>query len=257
MKLQEHAAALITKPIFSLLLRRLQQGSLRLRFPDGAALTRTGDTSGTTATITIMKPGSVLRRVATGGGVGFAEAYLARDWETNDLAATLEVLGRNLDLYVRGHKPNRALAAARRSWQWATTRRNPEIESIDKHYNLGNEFYAAWLDSSMTYSSAVFTEDTKDLADAQREKYRRLADMAGLTAEDHVLEIGCGWGGFAEFAATEIGCHVTGLTLSTEQAEFAKGPTQERRSRRSNGDQTPRFPRRDRPVRQDRFDRDD
>jgi cyclopropane-fatty-acyl-phospholipid synthase len=222
MKLQEHAAALITKPIFSLLLRRLQQGSLRLRFPDGAALTRTGDTSGTTATITIMKPGSVLRRVATGGGVGFAEAYLARDWETNDLAATLEVLGRNLDLYVRGHKPNRALAAARRSWQWATTRRNPEIESIDKHYNLGNEFYAAWLDSSMTYSSAVFTEDTKDLADAQREKYRRLADMAGLTAEDHVLEIGCGWGGFAEFAATEIGCHVTGLTLSTEQAEFAR-----------------------------------
>jgi cyclopropane-fatty-acyl-phospholipid synthase len=222
MRLRQRVATLATRPIFSLLLRSLQLGNLTLLLPDGTTLARKGDQTGKAATITILKPGSVLRRVATSGGVGFAEAYLARDWDTNHLAATLEILGRNLDVYVRGHKPNRALAEARGLWQWVTTRRHPEIKSIGTHYNLGNEFYQAWLDSSMTYSSAVFTEETTDLSDAQREKYRRLADLAGITAGDHVLEIGCGWGGFAEFASTEIGCRVTGLTLSTEQAEYAR-----------------------------------
>jgi cyclopropane-fatty-acyl-phospholipid synthase len=217
-----HIATSITKPIFSVLLHRLQVGTLSLQLPDDTSVQRSGKQAGPTATITILKPGSVLRRIATGGGVGFAESYLARDWETNDLAATLEILGRNLDLYVRGRKPNRFLASARRAWQWATTIGNAEIESIDKHYNLGNEFYESWLDNSMTYSSAVFTDAATGLADAQLEKYRRLADLAELEPGDHVLEIGCGWGGFAEFAATEIGCRVTGLTLSTEQAEYAR-----------------------------------
>lgn len=215
-------ATSVSKPIFSALLRRLEIGTLSLRLPDGTAVQRSGKQAGPAATITILKPASALRRIATGGGVGFAESYLAREWETNDLAATLEILGRNLDLYVRGRRPNWFLASARRLWQWATTRSDAEIESIDKHYNLGNEFYQSWLDDSMTYSSAVFTDEATALADAQLEKYRRLADMAELEPGDHVLEIGCGWGGFAKFAATEIGCRVTGLTLSTEQAEYAR-----------------------------------
>lgn len=222
MSTRKRTTSLATKPIFSLLLRRLRHGGLRLIFPNGTSLSRTGNPAEPMATITILKPISVLRRILTGGGVGFAEAYLARDWDTSDLPTTLEVLGRNLDEYVRGHKPTRALAAIRHVWQWATTRKRAEIDSIDKHYNLGNEFYEAWLDDSMTYSSAVFTEETADLAEAQQEKYRRLASLARLEAGDQVLEIGCGWGGFAEFAATEIGCHVTGLTLSNEQAEYAR-----------------------------------
>lgn len=212
----------LTRPILSVLLRRLRLGALTVDMPDGSQLTRRASDDALQAHIVISKPVSMLRRIATGGGVGFAEAYLAGEWDTTDLPATLEVMGRNLDLYVRMRPPNRALQWSRRAWHWVTTRRRAEIESIDQHYNLGNGFYETWLDDTMTYSSAIFTEETPDLAAAQREKYRRLAALAGLEKDDHVLEIGCGWGGFAEYAATEIGCRVTGLTLSTEQAKYAR-----------------------------------
>ena len=163
-----------------------------------------------------------MRRLVANGGVGFAEAYLAGEWDTDDLAQTLELAGRNLDTYVRTSKPHRVIESVRDLWQRITNRHPAAIESIDNHYNLGNEFYESWLDGTMTYSSAVFTSREETLADAQREKYRRLAEIAQLNADDHVLEIGCGWGGFAEYAATEIGCRVTGLTLSTEQASYAR-----------------------------------
>jgi cyclopropane-fatty-acyl-phospholipid synthase len=94
--------------------------------------------------------------------------------------------------------------------------------NIAEHYDLGNEFYARWLDPTMTYSSAIFAEPGMPLEEAQRAKYRRVVETLGIAATDHVLEIGCGWGGFAEFAAKETGCRVTGLTLSRAQAEFAK-----------------------------------
>jgi cyclopropane-fatty-acyl-phospholipid synthase len=89
-------------------------------------------------------------------------------------------------------------------------------------YDLGNSFYAAWLDRTMTYSSALFTRPDLSLCDAQREKYRRIAEILQIGPSDRVLEIGCGWGGFAEYAAREIGCHVTGSTLSREQADYAR-----------------------------------
>ena len=94
--------------------------------------------------------------------------------------------------------------------------------NISAHYDLGNSFYQKWLDPSMTYSSAYFGDGVNDLSAAQTSKYRKLALDTGITAADSVLEIGCGWGGFAEFAAKEIGCSVTGLTISKEQFDFAK-----------------------------------
>jgi cyclopropane-fatty-acyl-phospholipid synthase len=211
-----------TRVVYSWLMRRAHYGRIDVLFADGSALSTRAAKSGPTARITVNHPARLLWRVARGGGVGFAEGYLSSEWDTDDLAATLEVLARNLDRFVRERRPGRLLTVSRKLWQRITGWRRPEIQSIGDHYNLGNDFYAAWLDTTMTYSSAVFTEETGELSAAQREKYRRLAELAEIGPDDHVLEIGCGWGGFAEYVATEIGAHVTGLTLSSEQAAFAR-----------------------------------
>lgn len=211
-----------TRIVYRGLLRRVRTGSVRVNLGNFAPISSTGDSPGPSAELSIHRPWAVLWKLVRGGGVGFAEAYLAGDWDTDDLPQALEVLGLNLDSHVRSNRPKRTLGSMRGLWQRVASRRRSEIRSIGDHYNLGNEFYTAWLDKTMTYSSAVFTDETETLAQAQKEKYRRLAELAELGADDHVLEIGCGWGGFAEYAATEIGCRVTGLTLSTEQAEYAR-----------------------------------
>ena len=221
MKLRQ-VAAMPSRIAYRGLLRRVRVGSVHIGIAGLPPLTGSGDRPGPSASLTIHRPGAVLWRLGRGGGVGFAEAYLAGDWDTDDLPLALETLGLNLDSYVRSSRSQQALGSLRKLWQRVVTRRRSEISSIADHYNLGNEFYTRWLDETMTYSSAVFTEQTATLAQAQTEKYRRLAELADLKADDHVLEIGCGWGGFAEYAATEIGCRVTGLTLSTEQAEYAR-----------------------------------
>jgi cyclopropane-fatty-acyl-phospholipid synthase len=213
---------MIVTSTYKWLLRRVQIGSIEIDLAGKTNLTGRGSQPGPAVKVAISRPGPTLWRVIRGGGVGFAEAYLAGYWETADLADSLEVIARNLDLHVREKRPGRTLQTLRRAWQWVTSRGRAEIPSIGDHYNLGNDFYTAWLDSTMTYSSAVFTDEDQSLSDAQQEKYRRLAELAEITAEDHVLEIGCGWGGFAEFVATEIGASVTGLTLSSEQAEYAR-----------------------------------
>lgn len=210
----------ISRRLWSLLLARVRVGSVTLDMPDGETMRATGSIPGPEASLNLRSPGAVLRRLITGGGLGFAESYIAGEWDTDDLATTLEVAGRNVDSYVRSRRPSRVIEPIRRLWQWPGRRR--EIESIDLHYNLGNDFYEAWLDGTMTYSSAVFTSPDEELDSAQQEKYRRLASLMQLTPDDHVLEIGCGWGGFAEYAASEIGCRVTGLTLSSEQAAYAR-----------------------------------
>ncbi len=221
MKLRNVATSL-TSIVYRALLRRVRIGSVRVRIDGMAPITGTGDGPGPSADLTIHQPAAVLRKLVRGGGVGFAEAYLAGDWDTEDLPLALEALGLNLDSYLRSSRPDRVIRWVRKLWQRIVTRRRSEIPSIGDHYNLGNEFYTAWLDKTMTYSSAVFTDQATTLSQAQTEKYRRLAELADLKADDHVLEIGCGWGGFAEYAATEIGCRVTGITLSTEQAEYAR-----------------------------------
>jgi cyclopropane-fatty-acyl-phospholipid synthase len=105
-------------------------------------------------------------------------------------------------------------------WLNRNTRKGSR-KNISAHYDLGNAFYKEWLDPTMTYSSALFSTGAHDLESAQTAKYRTLALDLGIGPKDHVLEIGCGWGGFAEFAARDIGCRVTGLTISREQHDFA------------------------------------
>lgn len=214
--------SLPARAVYGWLLRRTRVGSIQLHLAGGAALQATGPQPGPTAVLTIHRPIATLWRVLRGGGVGFAEAYLAGHWDTSDLATALETIARNLDIYVRDRKPSGVIAFARRTWQRFVSRRGSEIPSIGDHYNLGNDFYTAWLDQTMTYSSAIYDKENQDLSTAQRAKYRRLAELADIKPTDHVLEIGCGWGGFAEYASTEIGASVTGLTLSSEQADYAR-----------------------------------
>ena len=149
---------------------------------------------------------------------------MAGDWETPDLTALLTIAARNLTTIdetggegVWGARLLHRLMHAMRANTRAGSRRN-----IAAHYDLGNDFYRLWLDPSMTYSSAIFESRTENMATAQHRKYRRLAGLLNLSNGGHVLEIGCGWGGFAEVAARDFGCRVTAVTVSQAQAEFAR-----------------------------------
>ncbi|WP_417495288.1 class I SAM-dependent methyltransferase [Maricaulis sp.] len=170
-----------------------------------------------------LKRWNALLRLGGSGALGFAEGYVNDEWETPDLRALLDVLARAFDqISVAQAKggPSRIIGQVQH-WLNANTRSGSK-RNIAFHYDLGNAFYALWLDASMTYSSACFATPDQGLQAAQAEKYRRICVAAQLKPGDHVLEIGCGWGGFAEVAARDFGCRVTGVTLSTEQLDYAR-----------------------------------
>jgi cyclopropane-fatty-acyl-phospholipid synthase len=200
---------------------KIKGGALRVRLPDETVL-RFGDGDAPTAELWI-KDFSFAGRVIANGDIGLAEGWMRSEWESPDLAAVLTLLAANAERYMNlfdggpvGRFVNKLAHAARPNTR-AGTKRN-----VLDHYDLGNDFYAAWLDSSMTYSSALFAGEERDLERAQRAKYRALAEHLALKPGEHVLEIGCGWGGFAEFAAAEYGARVTGITISDEQLRYAQ-----------------------------------
>lgn len=200
----------------------MQAGSLQLTLPDGRAILIKGKTHGPTAAITLHN-WNLPQRALTGGTIGVAESYMDGDWDSPDVGAFLELFLVNAD--VGSRFPNGARGFIRlvekfRHWMNANTKTGSK-RNISAHYDLGNAFYREWLDPTMTYSSALYETGANDLESAQRAKYKALAEAAGIRREHHVLEIGCGWGGFAEYAAREIGCKVTGLTISHEQLAFA------------------------------------
>jgi cyclopropane-fatty-acyl-phospholipid synthase len=179
-----------------------------------------GRRPGPEATIIIDDAGAMTRQVLRGGGVGFAEAYIDGFWHTTDLATLLELAAYNLDR--RRHTPwwQTSMRTARTGWRRLAGETRPSaVRTMVEHYDLGNEFYAAWLDPSMSYSSGIYTNGA-DLETAMRTKYERIADRAGIRPGDRILEIGCGWGAMAEYAAAELGCTVTAVTISPEQADF-------------------------------------
>ncbi len=197
-------------------------GSITLTLPSGREIPIRGSQPGPDARV-IIHDFRCMRRVMAAGDIGFAEGFMAGEWETPDLTAVLESASLNFDrleTLVDGNLIMRAfnyLAHALHSNTRGGAKRN-----IHAHYDLGNAFYERWLDRTMTYSSAWFERAGQPLADAQRHKYAELARGMGLAANHHVLEIGCGWGGFAEFAAREVGARVTGVTISREQYDFAR-----------------------------------
>lgn len=196
-------------------------GKLVMILPDGRALAF-GDAE---APVSVMevKSYAFAQRILAGGDIGLAEGYMAGEWDTPDLSAVLTFLNGNVERIIKVFRGNPLIRTlnALRNLAKQNTRRGAR-KNILAHYDLGNRFYSAWLDRTMTYSSARFDRTSDgDLTQAQLEKYRTLARHIDLQPGEHVLEIGCGWGGFAEVAVKEFGARVTGLTISDEQHAFA------------------------------------
>ncbi|MCK6390259.1 MAG: cyclopropane-fatty-acyl-phospholipid synthase family protein [Azonexus sp.] len=208
-----------TRTVFRML-EKISQGRLEVRLPGGAsALFGEGE------------PGVVLQvhdeamfgRVLARGDIGLAEAYLDGQWDSPDITALLGLLARNRDALKQAvYGSWRQLLAARvRHWLNRNSRAGSR-RNIMAHYDLGNDFYRLWLDETMSYSAAVYREgDDGRLSTAQVAKYGRILDRLDATPAQRVLEIGCGWGGFAELAVAR-GLAVTGLTLSPAQLAWAQ-----------------------------------
>ncbi len=200
---------------------RLVHGELDITLPDGRTL-RFGAGAGPHAHI-IVRDWRFARRALAGGDVGLAESYMAEEWDTPDLSAVLELFAMNFDALgevARGNPVVKAVNGVRHMLN-ANTKTGSK-RNILAHYDLGNAFYARWLDATMTYSSARFTGPGQSLEEGQIAKYQGIADQLQLRPDQHVLEIGSGWGGFAEYAAKTRGAKVTGVTISDAQYEFAR-----------------------------------
>jgi cyclopropane-fatty-acyl-phospholipid synthase len=203
--------------------RGMKCGRLDLRLPEGEVV-HFGKREGVAVQISVHEE-AFFKRCALYGAVGLGESYVEGEWDTNDIRAVLEFFIRNIanDEKLRNSsqrfKAVGWLRAVNRIGHWLrpnslrTSRRN-----IAEHYDLGNEFYRLWLDPSMTYSGARFTSPEQSLESAQLAKYDALCQKLRLQSSDHVLEIGCGWGGFSKYAAENYGCRVTAVTIS--QAQF-------------------------------------
>ena len=201
---------------------RLRRGTLDVTMPDGRVLRLGGLEPGPAAKMTLYNHGFASRLI-NGGDIGIAEAYLNGDWDTPDLTQFLYLFCVNYELIqaMLGDKPLMRLIQLLRHWFNSNTKRQAR-RNIYAHYDIGNAFYSAWLDPGMTYSSALFEDDTADLTAAQTNKYRKLAEAIDLQPGQQVLEIGCGWGGFAEYVAKTFGAKVVGLTISKQQRDFAQ-----------------------------------
>ena len=202
---------------------QMDSGTLELTIPDGRTFAIKGRQPGPAASVTLHN-WNLPQRAITGGTIAVAESYMDGDWDSPDVGAFLELFLANRhvgDRFSNGARGLMRLIERFRHWLNRNTKEGSR-RNISAHYDLGNDFYREWLDPTMTYSSALYADGETDLVRAQMAKYRALAEAAGIKRGDHVLEIGCGWGGFAEFAAREIGCRVTGLTISKEQLAFAR-----------------------------------
>jgi cyclopropane-fatty-acyl-phospholipid synthase len=199
----------------------LTAGRLTLIMPDNSTYALAGGTRGPDAVIKI-KRWRALRHLLTRGDLGFLETYLEGDWDSPELADVIELAVLNTESWKLSRRQGIVYRLFNRiSHLMHDNSKRGSRRNIAAHYDLGNDFYRQWLDPTMTYSSAVFERPDQSLSDGQIEKYRRIATMLDLKPEHHILEVGFGWGGFAEYAVKTHGCRLTGLTLSREQHAFA------------------------------------
>lgn len=212
--------ALVQKAIS--VVSRLRVGRFSVVLPDGSQYELSSNSEHGPHAMVHIRRWRALRRFVTEGDFGFIESYLDGDWDSPEIANVIELACLNVDTWDAGamqnlfHRVKHRIRHLLRPNSKDGARKN-----IAAHYDLGNAFYQQWLDPSMTYSSALFSGREQSLTDAQTEKYRRIAGLLDLKPEHRVLEVGFGWGGFAEYAAKHHGCKVTGLTLSREQLAYA------------------------------------
>ena len=209
----------VSRRVLEAALARIEHGAFELRAPDGTR--RFGDPDAEPVVFEVHDP-RWFARLARSGKLAVGEGYQAGEWSSPDLPGVVAVLARNQE-QVFGRPPLSVLAGLARLVPHVELPRGLRRAERDvhAHYDLGNAFFALWLDESMTYSSALYETPEATLAEAQQAKYRALADATLIGPADHVLEIGSGWGGFALHLARERGCRVTTATISREQHALA------------------------------------
>ena len=214
--------ALASRFVLAKMLKRIAAGRLVVRLPTGEEIEGRGQGPGPEAVL-ILHDWAVLRQLVLGGDIGFAESYMDGHWTSPDPPALIELAAVNQEALgdaVTGSLALRLLHRLRHG-RHANTRRGSR-RNIVSHYDLGNDFYGAWLDEGMSYSSALYRAERQSLEAAQAEKQNRVMQLLALRGGERVLEIGCGWGGLAERLIAEAGCTVTGLTLSPAQLAYAQ-----------------------------------
>jgi len=206
----------------SRLLSGLTSGRLTVLLPSGASISVVGREPGPEAAI-VLHRWRAIARLAAGGDMGFAEAFIDGDWSSPDLTAVIRVAARNAGGLGKS-TPGASLVrlANRISNRLNANTKRGSRRNIEAHYDLGNDFYSLWLDSSMMYSSAVWTNDTANLHAAQMNRLSLICDRLALSGGETVLEIGCGWGELAATLAEKHRARVTGLTLSPSQLGWAQ-----------------------------------
>ena len=203
------------------ILRDIEHGYLEITKYNGELLKFGNPNSPLKSVLKIKKPNFTFNLIK-GGSVGFAESYMRDEFETDNLSNLIEITARNikiiykfsglLDFPVVNYVKN----------IFIKNTRDRSKDNISKHYDLGNEFFALWLDKTLTYSSAIFDERNKDLSNAQNNKYQKLIDLIKPNNGDKILEIGCGWGGFAEYLGKKYDVKLDCITISKKQFEYAK-----------------------------------
>ena len=210
------------------LINRLTDLKGTLVIKDGQETLSLGSGEGVPAHLTVRSP-DFYSDLVLRGSLGAAQGWMAGNWDSEDLSRLIALFARNPDLtdgfdqgWARFAARGASLLHRRRRNSLAGSRRN-----IAEHYDLGNELFALFLDPAMNYSSAVFYQPSDSLEQAAQNKLERICAKLALSDKTHVLEVGCGWGGFAIHAAREYGCRVTGITISQEQHDFARAAVAE------------------------------
>ena len=202
-------------------LKFIKHGSIKLINYDGKIYNFGNPEENLKVEVKINKPGLTFQ-IIKNGSVGLAEAYMIGIFETKNLSDLIELTARNIKLIYKfsGLFDISFLNNLRRFFINNTKKRSKK--NISKHYDLGNDFFSLWLDDTLTYSSAIFDDKSKNLSDAQNNKYQKLIDLIKPNNGDKVLEIGCGWGGFAEYLGKKYDVKLDCITISKKQFEYAK-----------------------------------
>ena len=208
------------KIVFSIL-KRINVGFLEITTFSGQVLKFGNPNDKLKASLKIKNP-ALNYNLIKGGSIGLAECYMRDEFETNNLSDLIELTARNINIVHKfaGILDLKFLNFIKNIFIKNTKKRSKE--NIAKHYDLGNDFFSLWLDKTLTYSSAIFDDQNKDLSDAQNNKYQKLIDLIQPNNGDKVLEIGCGWGGFAEYLGKNYDVKLDCITISKKQFEYAK-----------------------------------